>query len=836
MRPRLANETGGDGRVKLSVCLLGLVLLGAAAVISGCAHEQAFKRGTKLSRQGQYDQAIAELEEAVSLAEEAGKLDAAQRYRQKLAEVKLEAGRFYYRKAEERFAEADLGAARDLIARSIGYSPQDQTYQAFRDRVFRAIDDAGRLRAEAISLAGQGQWSAAVARMNEALTIYRTMPGGDADLRQIRDRAYNHYLSRAQDLLRQNDLAGAEAEARSALVYRDGGREAQTVLRTASNRREATDLIARGRSLLDQGDCEEALKLLERAQVLYSSHAELPALLAQARRAVCDMWIGQGRAAMDAGDYAGALRLFQNSDGLMGGYGGAGTLIADAKARLAEVHVRAAQRYLANGLPGAGVLHATAALGYQPGDSEALQLLRQCEARTRDVVRYTAAFVGIRAMPRDRVLGEMLGAAVVEHVTHMRRANIALVERTDLQMVLDEQDLSLSGLAGVRSRVPAGGLDDIDALILGQIIDSRIIDETRHTGHGESIYQDGFRPEPNPDHVTARREVDAALDRLKRTQARLADAEAELARYDHMHPGNAEGMARRRKARADVDEARQRLANAATNLGIAQVRLAGTPREIMAPNMVKYEYPIDTVTRTARIGCIIKIVDTATGELIMAETIDGRHAHSDDVVEPDHRRNVPPDPLELPDDVTMIEQAAADAIAKLKSTLSMALRGHGQRFAVQMRRAETAGDMVRAADNCMKYLFAYPVRTEQTDAMVSFLHRYLGNEACPERSQGNGLVDIRGLLRTHSRLMLDPARFPAQIEDSNGEVIIRRFNSRPSRDIRCPCTLVSIDGQPVRSIAEVQTLMTYYGHSETITITTLTRDQYTTTTLQLQPR
>lgn len=161
-----------------------------------------------------------------------------------------------------------------------------------------------------------------------------------------------------------------------------------------------------------------------------------------------------------------------------------------------------------------------------------------------------------------------------------------------------------------------------------------------------------------------------------------------------------------------------------------------------------------------------------------------------------------------------------------------------------MRRAETAGDMVRAADNCVKYLFAYPVRCDRTDGpvpsagsgqapsgaeeMVSFLRRYLGNE--------DGLVDIRGLLRTHSRLMLEPARFPAQIEDRNGEVIIRRFHNRPSRDIRCPCTLISIDGHPVRSMAEAQTLMDYYGSAETVTITTLTRDQYITTTLQLQPR
>jgi len=596
MRPRLARESsrGGltertkgredDGR-PMPLCLLSLVhrlssivgrgavlvLLCCVVVVSGCAHEQAYKRGAKLSRQGQYDKAVAELEEAISLAEEADKLEAAQKYREKLAEVKLEAGRFYYRKAEERFAHADLGAARDHIVHSLRYRPLDQMYLAFRRRVEEAIEDAGRLRSEAISLAEQRQWSTAVQRMNEALGINSTMPGGSADLKQIKDRAYNYYLARAQDLLRKNDLTAAEAEARSALVYRDSGREAKSVLKTASDRREAMDLVARGRALLDRGDSEEALKLLERAHRLYSSHAELPGLLGQARRSVCDKWLGLGRAAMNAGDYAGALRLFQKSDELLRGYGGAGTLIADAKSRLAGVHAGAARRYLANGMPGAGVVHAAAALGYQPGDSEALCLLRDSEMRTREEVRYTTAFVGIKAMPRDRVLAEMLGSAVAEHMTHMRRGGIVLVERSDLQMILDERDLTASGFAGVRSRVPAEKLRGVDAIILGRIIDSRIIEETRHTGHGESLFQDGYRPEPNPDHVAAAAEVDAAIERLRRAQGRLADAEAHLARYDHVHPGDAEAMARKRKARADVAEARQRVANAATKLGIAQV-------------------------------------------------------------------------------------------------------------------------------------------------------------------------------------------------------------------------------------------------------------------------
>jgi len=826
MRLGYAKESDRNLWHRLTACLLGVALLGVSIAASGCAHQQAYKRGTKLSRQGQYDKAIEELEEAIALAEKAGKYDTAQQYREKLAEVKLEAGRDYYRRAEDKFARADLREARDLIGRCIRYSPENLTYHTFRDRVLKAIEDAGKLRAEALALSDQRQWSAAVQRMSEALAMDRTMPGGQTDLKQIKDRAYNYYLALAQDRLRANDLEGAEAQARSALLYRDSGREAKTVLRTASDRRQAMGLVTRGRALLEQGDCEQALRLLERAHRLYSSHADLPELLGRARRAVCDKWIDQGRRAMGAGDYAGALRLFQKSEGLLRGYAGAGSFVADAKSRLAGVHMDASQRYLSEGMPGAGVLHAVAALGYRPGDAEALRLLTQSQARTRDEVRYTMAFVGIKSMPRDRVLAEVLGSAVVEHMTRMRRAGIVLVERTDLQMILDERDLSASGLVRVRSRMPVDKLHGVDALILGRIIDSRIIEEVRHTGHGESVYQDGYRPEPNPDHAAASAEVDAAIERFKRAQGRLADAKARLARYDHVDPQDGDGVARRRKARADVAEGRQRLEGAATKLGIAQVRLAATPRDVMVPNMVAYEYPIDTVTRTARIGCMIKILDTATGELILAEPVDGRHAHSDDVVAPEPARNVPADPFELPDDLTLIEEAAAEATVKLKRALSTAARQHDNRFLVQMRHAETAGDMVRAADNCIKYLFARPIRHDQTDKMMRLLRKYLADE--------DGLVDVSGLLRTHGGLLLDPAQFPAQMEERNGEIIVRRFHNRPSREVRCPCTLVSIDGHRVRSIAEVRMLMGHYGAGEQVSVTALSRNRYVTADLQLR--
>ena len=239
------------------------------ALLAGCAQEKAYQRGERLSREGQYEQAVAELETAIRLAEEHHSRKAAEKYRDKLAEVKVLAGQFLYREAQIRLEQADLGGAQGYIERCVKFCPQEPTYEALRQRVLQAIAEAERVRADALALAEQRQWQAAGQRMDEALALYRTLPGGQADRQRIRDRAYRYYVDRADERLREGDLAEAQAEATTALTYQASGREAKTIIETVKNRREAGELIARGQTLLGQGQSEEALRTLERAARLY---------------------------------------------------------------------------------------------------------------------------------------------------------------------------------------------------------------------------------------------------------------------------------------------------------------------------------------------------------------------------------------------------------------------------------------------------------------------------------------------------------------------------------------------------------------------------------------
>ena len=721
---------------------LAIILL-----VAGCAHEKAYKRGTRLSEQAQYERAVEELETAIRLAEEGDNHKAVRKYREKLEEVKEQAGRFYYREAEIRFKRADLGATQGLMERCVKYCPQEQTYASFHQRVLEAIAEAEQVRADALLLAEQRQWEAAVQRMNEALAMYRTMPGGAGDLQRIRDRAYRHYLDRAQERLGEDDLEGAETEARMALGYQDAGREAKAVIQTVSDRREAAQLIARGRTLLEQGNADEALSALERAHRLHPGHAELPELLGAARRAVCDRWLEQGRREMAAGEVVAALRLFRKSDDLLRGYGNVDALLSEARSQLAEIHLDASRQFQQSDAAGGAVLHAVVAMGYEPENAEARRQLAQCAEQVRQEVGYTIALAGFRAGPPYESLASTLNATALEHLMRVRPANVMLVERTDLQATLDEQEPSASEGLDPRFRTLAGSLQGVNAMVVGEILDAKIATESRQTGYGESTYQDGYRPEPNPDYVRATARLDAALHELERARRRLAEAEARLARYRRVDPRDTEEMARKRKAQAAVDEANHRLANAAMDVGTARLRVAAIPPEVLMPNMVQYRYPIETFTRRTKVTLMLKMLDAATGEVMMAERLEGQHAQSDRVISGDPQRNVPDDPLDFPADATLLEAAANTSVSKLKRVLGTACLKHGERFAAEMRRAEAAGDTTRALDCSIKYLFAYPTGHEDTNRMLGYLRAYLAEE--------DSLVDIRGLLQTHCHLLQD---------------------------------------------------------------------------------
>ncbi len=778
---------------RICVCLI------LAVVFSGCAHQKASKKADQYAQQKNYEQAIRSLQEAIDLAEKGHKGKTVEKYETRLREVRQEAAGYYYRQSEEYYTAADLNSALQCIGRAILYQPAATRSHDLKKRIKSAIQLAEEHYVQAMALADKQQWREAVTALQRVSREHTTMSGLSADLKQVKQRAYNDYLLKAKDFLDEDDLGGASEQANLALTFVENGRDAQGLIKTVEDRREAKRLIALARRQLAGESPTEALDLLNRARELHASAKDLVELMLQAKQGVCDRWIAQAMVALQEESRVRALPLLLKSRELLPGYGQVDQTIASVRASLSAQHLAQAALYQKQGLDGAALLHAVAAMEYSDNESEAREYLRVSMQAVQDSIQYALVYGGFTGQEGQDFAIDRLNPMMLVLLNQLRPACVRILEQ------------------------PEG---DADALITGEILTLDLVEDTEVKAHGRAEYQDGMRPEPNPEYLEAKEEADLALGDLNKARERLAMAKKRRALTANPDPNNPQAVQSARRAEADVVEAQERTVTVATNLAIISTKVAALPQEVLVPNIVSYEYPIHTVTKSAQLSCLIKMTDMQTRGMILADTIEAGTSQTDTVIQAVPERNVPGDPLELPDDTGFYGQAIEALEENLVKILHVSLSKHSERFVKAFEKADSVGDQSRAVDQGIKYLFAHPVGYEHTNAMTDYLHRYLGKE--------DAILDITSLLRQHCRIFLAYAKFPAELQEQGNTVVIRKFTTASlTTSVRCPCTLISINGQSVNSIAQVRDLIGRYGAGEKVTLSVQSKGRFITTELAL---
>lgn len=696
---------------RISTCLI------LAAVFAGCAHQKAYKKADQYAEQQNYDQAVRSLQEAIDLTD---KPKTVAKYQARLSEVRKEAAHYYYRLAEDHFAAADLNSALQCVGHAIRYQPSVTRSHELQKRVRSAIQLAEQHHAEAMALADKKQWREAVTALKRVSREHATMVGLKADLEQVRQRAYDDYLAKGTVCLNEGDLDGAAENANLALTFVGRGRGAQDLIKTVEDRREAKRLIALARRQLAARSHEEALNLLTQASQLHASADDLVELMAQAKKGVCDLWMGQAEVALQRESRATALPLLQRCRDLLPGYGDVDRKIAEVRAGLSEQHLAQTALYQKLGLHGTSLHHALAAMAYSDESAEAREQLRVSMQAIQEAIQYGVMYGGFGGLEQQAFAVDKLSAMGLVLVDRLRPACVQILE---------------------------GQQADANAVIEGEILTLDLLEETQVKAHGVSEYQDGMRPAPNPDYVAAKEEADHALADLNQAREHLAMAKKRRALTANPDPNDAEAVRRARRAEADVVEAQERTVTAATNLAIASAKVTATPQEVLVPNIVAYEYPIHTVTKTVQLVCLIKMTDLQTGAVLLADQVSAKWTQADTVIQGVPERNVPDDPLELEDDMAFYDHAIKALEKDLGNILAAGLGKHSDRFVRGFKKAEAAGDQSLAVDQGLKYLFAHPTgAAEHTRQVTEYLQAYLGKE--------DALLDIVGLLKKHCRILV----------------------------------------------------------------------------------
>ncbi len=814
MKPHLKNDSRRIWEISKRYLRFWLAIL-IMFFVSCDSMKNHYKKGNRYLEEGRYDEAVRELSEAVEKCQEKDD-EPCDLYIGRLEHAKSRAAEYHYGLAQRQFAEKNLDQALKAIDQAIHYAPQETRYTTYRGEILAAVEGAEQSRRQALSLADQGQWDAAIEIMQQALGQNRSLTGGNRDLQQIKRRAHDHYLHLAQQQLDQGNWDEAVAQANRALTYDSQSRRAQDVITQVNNRREAQRLIDQAKNLLNTGgDPQQVLNLLDKARRLHGSHPELDALAHQARQAMCDQKLEQARQALQRREFHLALNLLHESKRILNNYGNVDGLVRDATLELSRWHSETGDRYRERGLPGNALLSYLSAIQYAPEDTQVRQGINAAIDQLRQEIQYSVGFVGFRSSRQNRHIAARLDTDTLEYLHRIKPPNVTLVERGPLERILRDINLHFDDINAQEFRMESGRIKEVDALLMGQILQLHITTETTKS-KGKSTYRSGGRMGPNPAYAQAQANVAAAEQHLARAQEELRAARREASRFPSP-PRPGEPPARRNRRR----EAMQRLARAERQVADAQHALeeaekirARTPRRIRVPVLVEYHYPIRHVTKTATLVCFLKMVDSVTGEILLAEEIHGQYSATDQTIVGDVIHNVPDDPLTIPSDDYLIDQAVIATSEKLHHLIHRVLHEHSRRFVFLQRQAASRGDEDTAVENSMKYLFAHPVTAKDTNHMLNYLQ-----QIAQKRNQGVR-VDLQPLLPRYGAILRQHGRLPGDVQETPmGLTITALRNTKLPRGLHLPCRLVAVEGVSVRSRKELDAILSYYGAGEEVTLT-----------------
>ncbi len=682
------------GSVTGVLVLSGLIAL--AVSMGGCSARRSYNRGISLLEQGRYDAAITHLTQAVD--NRSGLLGPNEDYLAALARAKSEGAVWHRQQAREAVADTRLDAAAEHINTALKYNPSLAGASELRADIRRRTDAAYADRGAALALAEKGRWDEAVERMRHALSQFTTMPGGAADLDRLRRGAADMYLSRARRELAQDNRDAAEQQARTSLEYHENS-GAREVLRVVADRHRADKLVSNADALFEAAQYAQALGHLQQARQLHPQREDIPPLIHRAKVAVCDELIARSDAYVAAGRWADALRALLESDSVLPGYAPAAERTARVERELARLHLAAADDVDLADRPAAALLHYLAAVAYGADHPSVHEAIAQSRGELDHRTRYTIALAGFDSPAREADLAGRFETRAMQTMLRAGPDNVTIVD----------------------GRHEAAR--DADATLSGQVLDSRIMQNQTST-YGTTEYQAGTKLVPNRAFDRAVADVNRAEDDVARALRRYEDAVAQL-RRDNRRTGrnvSPRSSSRVRRYRRQLDSAQDALSRAKRNL-------RATPSHVARPRILRHRYPIYHVTVTAEVEASVRMRDAATGEVLMTTTVSGRSRASDRYVEGDPERNVRAEPLNLPDDATLRNRSAQQALAELDRAVTRAVAMHGRRFAILARQAASDGEADLAVENAVGYLFAYPAGAADSREMLDIAAEPLADEA-----------------------------------------------------------------------------------------------------------
>ncbi|NOZ62366.1 MAG: hypothetical protein GXO74_11880 [Calditrichaeota bacterium] len=260
--------------------------------------------------------------------------------------------------------------------------------------------------------------------------------------------------------------------------------------RDQSKFNQADELYANAVKKFNSGDEEAALEIFQKCQSLIPHFKDSDQFVERINKNLAEKAYRKGAQLASAGRLQDALQQFERTAELVPDFLDATQRIEDLKRRLALQYFDKAKGLFDAGNYKAALEHAEKSLSFRPDFPQAADLSRQ----SRNKLTVRLAILPFTAAKLDAKFARTATDALIAEVFRKKGQFVELVDRENLQRILEEQALSQTGVIDEEKAVEVGKLSGVNTIAVGSVtlLSNKVTAPKRRTltGYYEQKYRD----------------------------------------------------------------------------------------------------------------------------------------------------------------------------------------------------------------------------------------------------------------------------------------------------------------------------------------------------------
>ncbi len=351
---------------------------------------------------------------------------------------------------------------------------------------------------------------------------------------------------------------------------------------------------------------------------------------------------------------------------------------AKAKESLASIFYKKALLLESKGLSGNALAEFIKTSRLLPNYKETNEKINILTDAVKQRITYKIALLPFKDLSKNEAAAESAYERVLKNFSsRQKESNLRIFDREELNKILSEQKLSMSGLIDSESAVSAGRLKGVNALVTGKLLSVKVTTDVSAEPKTKE-YKSGTRQKRNPAY-------DQAVNNVNEWQKTVESSKKNASKNNWGYLA------------------------AVTGLSTAQTTLKNTPKFIDDPVYSKWNYKVITHKKKALVKISCRLLDTETGMVLYNDIVDEEFSVKSSTVEnPYPDIGVHAKALDIASDDELQDKAISVATQKTTDRLFESLSKAGYKFYAAAEKAKAQGNITDAVENYMNFLFSIP--------------------------------------------------------------------------------------------------------------------------------